>query len=175
MSTRYLKTSERAHADARTRRTKNAIMTEGEDEDFYVRYYVVRAFFFPPSPGLSLSLSCVLLLSSFLRILCVKARSPFFPSRNYVYIFYAFVSNSLSLSLCVSASLMWLVLSLFFSSLRATRANSGTSSSSLSSNRTGNCGTPTTATIKETSAYERRCAYRKRVSAFFFDCFYIHK
>ena len=129
-------------------------------------------FSFPLPGSLFLSLSCVLLLSSF-RTLCVKARSPFFPSRNYVYIFYAFVSNSLSL--CVSASLMWLVLSLFFSSLRATRANSGTSSSSLSSNRTGNCGTPTTATIKETSAYERRCAYRKRVSAFFFDCFYIHK
>ena len=88
-------------------------MTEEEDEDFYVRYYVVRAFFSPP-PRVSLSLSLSCSTSFFFSHFVRQSAISIFPiAKLCVYIFYAFVSPSLSLSLRVS-DVVGVVVILFF-------------------------------------------------------------
>jgi hypothetical protein len=79
--------STQRHTNART----NA-MTEKEDEDFYVRYYVVRAF------RVSFFLSLVL-SSFFFFAFCARCAISIFPIARLYIPFYAFVSPSLSLSL----------------------------------------------------------------------------
>ena len=66
-------------------------MTEEEDEDFYVRYYVVRAF------RVSFFLSLSLVLSSFVRL-----RDLHFSHRETMCRLNAFVSLRLSVFLCDS-------------------------------------------------------------------------
>lgn len=74
-------------------------MTEEEDEDFYVRYYVVRDFLFPFLPPESLSLSLSFFSSFFFFAFCAL-RDLHFSHRETVLC--VRLSPSLSLSLCVS-------------------------------------------------------------------------
>jgi len=78
--------------------TQTHAMTEEEDEDFYVRYYVVRAF--RVSFSFFLSLLFFLLSSSSSHFLCVCAIS-IFPIAK-LYAVYAFFSLCLSVFLCDS-------------------------------------------------------------------------